>query len=129
MQGCKQFDEKKMLKFVAGHVHCNTNNLYGYTGVGFRVSGMGMDGEISNTPGNYPRLQCASGSAEQNFGIPIVDTHGDRLVIWYFNVGSATEEVSAIESRINALTTCVRSQGWRKCTDAFATKWLDEPLA
>lgn len=127
MTGCKEFDEKNALKFVAGHVHCNTKDLYGYTGVGFRVSGMGMNGEITKTSGPYPRLQCRPGSTEQNFGIPIVDTHSDRLTIWYFDVGNAEEEASVIEDRMNAMTACVE-QGWRKCTDQYATKWLDEPL-
>ena len=70
MPGCDKFEAGKMLKYFSGHTHCNTKDLAGDVGVGFRVAGFGMgDGG--------PQCDTA------NFGIPLVDTTEGRVRVWY----------------------------------------------
>jgi len=100
LPGCKEFDERGMLKFVQGHTHCNDPHPHGKMDTGFRVAGFGMEG-------------CG------NYGMPLVDTTEDRVRFWYFDTSDDT--------KFNSVTTCVKSKGWRQCTDQ-ATLWLDQPI-
>lgn len=100
LPGCREFNERHMLKFVMGHTHCNDPHPHGKVGAGFRVAGFGMEG-------------CG------NYGIPIVDTTADRVRMWYFDTSS--------DSLFESVTNCVQNRGWRNCTD-HATLWLDQPF-
>jgi hypothetical protein len=100
LPGCKEFDERGMLKFVMGHTHCNDPHPHGKVGAGFRVAGFGMVG-------------CG------NYGMPLVDTTENRVRFWYFDTSS--------DEKYNTAIACVRSNGWRQCT-GMATLWLDQAI-
>lgn len=102
LPGCKEFNERGMLKYVMGHTHCNTPHPRGDPGMGFRVAGFGMGGD-----------SCA------DFGIPIVDTSEGRVRFWYFDASS--------EESYKSVIGCATSQSWRKCTH-LAALWLDQPI-
>lgn len=100
LPGCKELNDRQLLKYVMGHTHCNDPHPHGQVGAGFRVAGQGMGG-------------CG------NFGMPVVDTTGGRVRFWYFD--------TANDGLYNAVLSCVRQSGWRQCTH-LATLWLDQPL-
>lgn len=100
LPGCREFDQRHMLKFVMGHTHCNDPHPHGKVGAGFRVAGFGMEG-------------CG------NFGVPIVDTTDGRVRFWYFDTSS--------DEKYSSVLSCVESHGWRGCTNQ-ATLWLDQAI-
>jgi len=62
--GCKEFNERGMLKFIMGHTHCNSPHPRGEVGVGFRVAGFGMASSCANYAFRLwtrPRRGCAFG--------------------------------------------------------------------
>ena len=102
LPGCDALDERKMLKFVMGHTHCNTPHPHGRADTGFMVAGFGMEG-------------CG------NYGIPIMDTTDGHATFWYFPVaGDKTDSYDAVLE-------CVTKSGWRACTH-LAQVWLKQPL-
>jgi len=127
LPGCKELDAKRMLKFTSGHIHCNVKDLYGYTGTGFRVAGMGMWGELNPCSGDGCKM-CKGGSDDQNFGIPIVDTTEGKFRFWYFDLGNRNHGKARIMEKYRTLTECVSSKGWRECLD-LATLWHQQDLA
>ena len=118
LPGCKELDAKGMLKFTSGHTHCNVKDLFGYTGTGFRVSGMGMSGGGK---------MCKGGSDDQSFGIPIVDTTEGKFRFWYFDLGHPKQGKAHIMEKYRTVTECASSKGWRECLD-LATLWLQQDL-
>ena len=88
-----------------GHTHCNEVTA---TDVGFMVAGMGMEAFTT------PRL-CRRGA---NFGVPVIDTGGGRVRIYYFPLDSAEEYDAAVA--------CFKESGLSNCYD-LATVWLDAP--
>lgn len=108
LPGCKEFDERGMLRFVTGHTHCNTPHPES-SQKGYRVSGFGMEGEGTEN--------CTL--AGNNFGIPILDTTEGRARWWYFETHT--------DDLYNQVIGCVKRKGWRSCTEN-ATLWLDVPL-
>jgi hypothetical protein len=128
LPGCKELDAKRRLKFVMGHTHCNIPHPHGYNDTGFMVAGQGMEG-------------CG------NYGVPVIDSTGGRLRMWYFKVVTtlgfdpqlafATAERAAqtaplsapVEDTYDDLMACLQAHGsWRNCT-SFAELWLDQPIA
>mmetsp|Transcript_36132 Transcript_36132/g.100336 ORF Transcript_36132/g.100336 Transcript_36132/m.100336 type:complete len:227 (-) Transcript_36132:91-771(-) len=104
MPGCAELHERGLLKFVMGHTHCNNPHpkpMGQRHGAGFRVAGFGM------------------GKGCGNFGVPMLDTTGGRVRVWYFDASS--DELYA------ALHDCVQRRGWRRCTH-LATLWLDQGI-
>jgi len=106
LPGCKEFENRGMLKFIQGHTHCNDPHFslahpHHKNGTGFRVAGFGME------PG------CG------NYGMPLVDTTEDRVRFWYFDTDNDDKYHTTID--------CVKSKGWRQCTQ-LATLWLDQPI-
>lgn len=112
MAGCKLLDQRRMLKFVCGHVHCNIPHPHGHVGTGFMVGGQGM----TTTDGDG----CHEGA---NFGVPLLATTAERVRVWYFPVATMHNETD----QYDAVHTCVSERGWSQCTH-LATMWLDEPL-
>jgi len=102
--GCDEFNNRGMLKFIMGHSHCNDPHPHGKVDAGFRVAGFGM----SDT--------CADGT---RYGMPLLDTTGGRVRFWYFD--------TMTDATFNNVTTCVKQNGWRKCTDQ-AILWLDQEI-
>lgn len=101
--GCKQMADKKLLKFIMGHTHCNVPHPHGHVDTGFMVAGQGMSG-------------C------DNYGFPIVDTTENRIRFWHFEVVSKSGK-----DTYNEVFACISKKGWRQCTD-MAELWLDQPF-
>jgi len=117
MDGCQQLDATGRLKFVMGHTHCNVVHPHGHNGTGFMVAGQGMYED-----------DC------MNYGVPVVDSTGGRLRMWYFPIVSSHERADGsargaaeLDDTYDEVHGCVANKGWRACTH-FATLWLDQPL-
>jgi len=99
--GCKEFNDRGLLRWVTGHTHCNTKHPHD-SNRGYRVAGMGMSGtEVEG---------CST------FGVPVLDTTENRVRWWYFDTSTDTKYEEVI--------TCTRNNGWRGCTEN-ATLWLN----
>ena len=111
LPGCAALDVKRQLKFVMGHTHCNVPHPHGHVDTGFMVAGMGMQPSAGVCPSN------------SNYGIPVLDTTGGRVQLWYFPVVAENKT-----DTYDAVHDCVSGKGWRQCTH-LAVSWLDQPLA
>mmetsp|Transcript_23151 Transcript_23151/g.65625 ORF Transcript_23151/g.65625 Transcript_23151/m.65625 type:complete len:494 (-) Transcript_23151:130-1611(-) len=101
LPGCAELHSRGLLKFVMGHTHCNNPHPNSH-GAGFRIAGFGMHG-------------CG------DFGVPVLDTTGRRVRLWYFDTSS--------DELYDALMNCLRSRGgWRACT-GHAQLWLDQEIS
>jgi len=127
LEGCRQYHEKRMLKWVTGHTHCNA--LSPYTAeygpevaqAGLRVAGMGMDASSDTCRVANNGTNCPSCEAQPNFGFPIFDTTNGRLRILYFDTHDDDTYHAALE--------CVQQKGWRGCErESFVSVWLDTPI-
>lgn len=138
LPGCRELDQARRLKFIMGHTHCNVAHPHGHNETGFMVAGQGM----SDT--GYPGGGC------RNYGIPVVDSTGGRLRMWYFPVAdldrpappppedeggahaeppdAANEGASSGFDRYDEVHACVDAHGWRACTH-LATLWLNQSLS
>ena len=129
LDGCKAYDERRALKFIMGHTHCNIPHPHAHIGTGFMVAGQGMEG-------------CG------DYGFPVLDTTEGRVRLYYFEIANTpsldkrsfarAHEAGQMLSRPAALTdpikdhfdevfSCVSQSGWRACTH-LAQLWLDQPL-
>jgi hypothetical protein len=115
LPGCTELADKGRLKFVMGHTHCNVPHPHGYEETGFMVSGQGMQ------HGCFPDYESTT-----NYGVPVVDSTGGRLRMWYFPV-VAMAHGKVVNDTFDAVHTCVDGQGWRACTH-LAHLWLDQAL-
>ena len=59
-----------------------------------------------------------------NYGIPVLDTTGARIRVYYFPIGS---DGIANPTAYNEVMRCVGASGWRKCLH-LAQTWLDQPI-
>ena len=123
LPGCADFDQRKRLKFVMGHTHCNIPHPHGHNDVGFMVAGQGMSG-------------CG------NYGIPLLDTTEERIRMWYFPVVEPKrfdralahrrdwpelEVWEEVDDKYDAVMGCLKKSSWRNCTH-LAVLWLDQKL-
>jgi len=108
--GCSELDEQGKLKMFMGHTHCNEVAPHGNIDTGFMVAGMGMGG-------------CG------NYGVPILDTTGGFVRVWYFPIVEAPPFVHPVNASdsFNEVSRCVTRNGWRQCTH-LAQLWLEQPL-
>lgn len=103
--GCKEFNDRGLLRWVTGHTHCNTKHPH-ESNRGYRVAGMGMSGtEVEG---------C------DTFGVPVLDTTENRVRWWYFDTST--------DAKYEEVLTCVKHDGWRGCTEN-ATLWINCSLA
>ena len=98
-------DAEGRLKFIMGHTHCNevVKNA-----TGFMVAGQGMEG-------------CG------NFGIPVLDTTGDKAELSYFPLNDLGNRGS---DQFGALLSCIKENGFSGCA-SLASKtgpWLSQAL-
>lgn len=98
-------DAEGRLKFIMGHTHCNevVKNA-----TGFMVAGQGMEG-------------CG------NFGIPVLDTTGDKAELSYFPLNDLGNRGS---DQFDALLSCIKENGFSGCP-SLASKtgpWLSQAL-
>merc|ERR1719453_1433747 len=123
IDGCRQFHEKKMFKWITGHTHCNSIHPYlnewgeEVATAGFRISGQGM--AASEDTCKVHTDGTADPDAHEgiaNFGFPVFDTTNEKLRILYFDTSDDGKYSAALE--------CVRKSGWRGC-EHLATVWLD----
>ena len=125
LEGCKQFHEKKMFKWVTGHTHCNTINPYMDTwgeevgSAGFRISGQGMAASEDTCRVDADGHSDPNAEAQPNFGFPIFDTTHGRLRILYFDTSS--------DEKYSTALACIKQSGWREC-EHLAAVWLDTPI-
>jgi len=91
------------IKYVMGHKHCN---IIVEENLGFMVGGQGMSD-----------IDCGG-----DFGIPIFDTTGGRLKIFYFPVQKFNGP-----NNYEAVLQCFKEHGVSGCYH-LATVWMDAPL-
>lgn len=62
-----------------------------------------------------------------NYGIPILDTTGGRVRVYYFPIDDKKNAEGA--DNYDTTMSCLKeNNGWRKCLH-LATTWLDQPIA
>jgi len=98
---------KSKLKFFEGHTHCNyvpeVNN-------GFMIGGCGM----SDT------------SCDPIFGFNVIDTTGDKVTVYYFNVNEETSGKNKVDNYA-AILNCIQTKGVSGCYD-LAQVWASQTL-
>ncbi len=125
LDGCKQFHEKRMFKWITGHTHCNTIAPWAdkydaeVAQSGFRVSGMGMAASESTCKVATNGTWAPTNEAKPNFGFPVLDTTGGILRILYFDTSDDDKYAAALS--------CINAKGWKACAH-LATIWLHTPI-
>eukprot|EP00760_Papus_ankaliazontas_P012338 PhM_4_TR15255/c1_g1_i3/m.8484 len=100
MDGCKDLGGR--LKAIMGHTHCNQVKEDGES---WMTAGQGMEG-------------CG------NFGLPVVDTHNDRLEVLYYPIADFWHGVKNYDQ----LHDCVSQHGLSGCKH-LATVWYNASLS
>ena len=108
--GCSQLDAKMQLKYIMGHTHCNKVTATDPRGgpnsaLGMMVAGQGMEG-------------CG------NFGVPILNTKGDRLEVLYYEIQSVEK---GSKDSYEEVSTCWSKHGLSGC-EGLADVWLNQSV-
>ena len=109
MPTCNLLGNAVPVKYLAGHTHCNKILE---PDVGFMLAGQGM-----------------AGCPDPNFGIPVLDTTGNRMKLLYYPLVEPADggDFSRQEERTAAILDCFGEGDLGKC-EHLAERWLDQPF-